>query len=91
MQHVYAFIFAGSITTLVAAFILYVDYGFWHEKYTRSEVSEETSYRSNNEEHSVESPSQTLSRFISDAKVQLQSISSSKEGLLEGKEVYIKE
>ena len=37
MQHIYAVIFAGSITALLAAIILYVDYGFWHERYVRNE------------------------------------------------------
>ena len=33
----YGFIFAGSITALIAGFILYTDYGFWHERYQRSD------------------------------------------------------
>lgn len=90
MQHVYAFIFAGSVTALIASIILYVDYGFWHERYVRKD---EIIIASSTEIISKptpipESPIEMLSRFIGEAKVQFDSISSGGQELLKGKEIY---
>lgn len=86
MQHVYAFIFAGSITALIAAVILYTDYGFWHDRYVRDDsvlvVKEKTP---------MESPSQALSNFWGEAYDKFRVIGSASGSLLEGKETYTKE
>lgn len=86
IQHVYAFIFAGTITTLIAVFILYFDYGFWHEKYSSTTDEHVASTTVN-----IESPMDALSRFLQDAKNQLINIDKVGSSLLEGKETYTKD
>lgn len=85
MQHIYAVIFAGSITALLAAFILYVDYGFWHEKYVRSEESS-----IGEAPQPSQSPFQMMSIFFKTARNQLDTLGTSGADLLVGKEVYIR-
>lgn len=83
VQHVHAAVFAGVITALIAGFILYTDYGFWHETYIRED-----------EAGKAQEPvtlSGSLERFMSDAKTKFSSIGSSSANLLEGKETYKKE
>ena len=82
MQHMYGFIFAGSITMLIAGFILYTDYGFWHERYDRSEdiVVDTTTV--------VESPTEMLTSFWKEARIQLVNIGVTSASILEGKDTY---
>lgn len=90
MQHVYAITFAAIITTIIASGILYVDYGFWHERYSRGDevlVSE----LKNREAEVTESPSQMISSFFSEAKEQLGTINTTGRAVFDGKEVYRKE
>lgn len=84
MQHVHAFVFAGAITCLVAAFILYSDYGFWHERY----VSDELVVEQADPKFDPESPGESIARFWQEAKQKFGEIGSSGSGLLEGKETY---
>lgn len=91
MQHMYAIVFAASITALIAFVILYADYGFWHERYTADNTS--TTKVSSNElstttEIKPESPSEMIIRFFNEAKIQLQNINASGSDLLRGKETY---
>jgi hypothetical protein len=89
VQHIHAAVFAGSITFLIAVFILYSDYGFWHEKYRREEVSVEASLASSSTKESVpESPMDALSRFFSEAHTQFKGVTASSGSFLEGKETY---
>ncbi len=83
MQHMYGFLFAGSITALIAGFILYTDYGFWHERYTRQD--ETLVIR---DEGEPEPPSKMLSRFIEQARTQFGTIGKTGSSILEGKETY---
>ena len=85
MQHIYAVIFAGAITALLASVILYVDYGFWHERYVRSEETQITK-----DKQSSQSPFEMMSIFLSTAKKELDTLGTSGADLLEGKEVYIR-
>jgi hypothetical protein len=93
MQHVYAAVFAGSVTVMLAAVILYFDYGFWHEKYNRNESLTE-SYSSTNtkqEDLTVQSPSDMIGSFLKEAHNKFTSIGSeSKSGFLQEKETYIR-
>jgi hypothetical protein len=84
VQHVHAFIFAGSITGLLAAFILYYDYGFWHQHYTSKEVIGESVVQ----QPEGAPPGEVLSGFWSEAKKQFSGMGSSTASLLEGKETY---
>lgn len=89
IQHIHAFIFAGSITFVIAAVILYYDYGFWHEHYNRdTDVVAATSTSSDLGLN--ESPLDALSRFFKEAKNQFNSITSTSGGILEGRESYSK-
>lgn len=90
MQHIYALVFAGSITALIAFVILYVDYGFWHERYKRDDmVVVGTSTLIETSSQSPESPSEMLSRFFGEAKTRLKNIDTSGIEMLQGKETYV--
>jgi hypothetical protein len=86
LQHVYALIFAGSITSLIAFVILYTEYGFWHEKYVREESVivevEQTTL--------PPKPSELFFRFLDDAKVEFDAISATGSNFFDGKETYIR-
>mgnify|MGYP003393941915 FL=1 len=84
MQHIYALSFAGVITAIIAAIILYTDYGFWHQRYIREEATTDIAVA----ETVAESPGKVLSRFWNEARTQFSNISSVSSGLLEGKESY---
>lgn len=84
VQHVHAFMFAGTITGLIAIFILYTDYGFWHERYTSDDLvlgQAEPAF-------GPESPGESVARFWLEAKERFGQIGRSGGGLLEGKETY---
>lgn len=86
IQHVHAFGFAGVITSLIAAFILYTEYGFWHETY-RSDDALEVVQGS----VSGESESRSWGEFLSEAKARFNEIGTEGATFLEGKETYKKE
>lgn len=86
VQHVHAFAFAGIITALIAGFILYTDYGFWHETYR----SEDSLVAENPPAEPV-SPSTSFSSFFKEAKTRFDNIGSTSADLLEGKESYTKD
>lgn len=85
IQHVHAFAFAGILTSLIAGFILYTEYGFWHERYVADDGLEvvETSF-------TPESPSESISSFWAEAKERFSWIGKPDGGFLEGKETYNK-
>lgn len=83
MQHVYAVTFSGTVTLFLAAIILYVDYGFWHEKYQRTEE-----VKTQDKEFVTESPVQMLGNFFEEASERFKSIEKSGGSFLEGKEIY---
>lgn len=86
VQHIHAFVFAGAITALIAGYILYTDYGFWHETYRAENtiVAEEPVFN-------PESPGESFVHFFQEAKERFGSIGKAGSGLLEGKETYKKE
>lgn len=86
IQHLHAIAFAGVITALITGFLMYTEYGFWHERYVAEEVLTTTSPLLE-----AESPSQSLGRFFMEARDRFGSIGSVGADLLEGKETYIKE
>lgn len=89
MQHIYALVFAGSITAVIAFVILYVDYGFWHERYIRDDIaSVSTSTEIAAPLVSPESPSKMLSRFFDEARDRLKNLDSYGGNMLKGKEIY---
>lgn len=80
VQNVHAVVFAGTITGLIAAVIMYTDYGFWHERY----VSDDLVVAQKNQ---IESPGEALSSFFSEAQSRFSSIQFS--GMFSGKETYV--
>lgn len=78
VQHVHALLFAGAITALIASFVLYTDYGFWHETYRREPLGEEPRVVDD----------QTFGAFLREAKENFQKIGSAGTNLLEGKETF---
>ena len=86
MQHVYAVIFSASITAILAAIILYHDYGFWHERYSRND----TEVHGEVVEQSIpsKSPGEIMKDFLQEASTRMKSIDTD---VIQGKEVYIKE
>lgn len=89
MQHVYAIIFAGSVTLFLAICILYFDYGLWHEKYRRDEVL--TQQEGNDTSITVVSPGDMIGGFLKEAGQKLKSINTDGTTLLQGKDVYTKD
>lgn len=83
VQHVHAFIFAGAITAVIAGFILYTDYGFWHERYVAEEETEES--------FDPKSPAESFAGFWAEAGKRFNLIGAKGANLLEGKETYKKE
>lgn len=86
IQHIHAFAFSGIITALIAGFILYTDYGFWHETYIREDSLTEPAPSAE-----LQSPGESLGSFLLEAKARFNSIGSAGADLLEGKETYTKE
>jgi hypothetical protein len=87
MKHVYALTLAGSVTALIAFVILYVDYGFWHERYT-SEDSLSVVKAATPES---ESPGKMLSEFFVEAKTRLHEVNTTGRNMLDGKEEYTRD
>lgn len=85
-QHVAAGVFAGIVTALIAAIILYYDYGFWRDTYSKQDenpVVEDTMV-------TVQSPSEMIGGFLQEATSKFKAINVSKENLLQGKDSYSK-
>jgi hypothetical protein len=89
MQHVYAVVFSAVITSLLASVILYYDYGFWHERYSRSD-SLITQVKSD-EIKNTQSPGELMGGFLKEAKEKVGSINTNPSSLLQTKEVYTKD
>jgi hypothetical protein len=87
MQHLYAILFAGCITGLIAMVILYFDYGFWHERYTRAEDIVEV-HTTGDPMVTVQSPGEMIGGFFREASDKLKNINVSSTSLLEGKDTY---
>lgn len=85
MQHVHAIAFAGIITALITAIILYTDYGFWHQTYQASD-----SLMVVDPHAPVPSPSQSIGTFFTEVKDHFKNMGSSTANYLEGKETYTK-
>jgi hypothetical protein len=89
MQHIYAVVFAGSITALIAFVILYVDYGFWHERYVRDDLMVvQASSTVAVPAPTPESPGEMFSRFFGEARDRLKEIKIPNKDMLQGKETY---
>ncbi len=85
VQHLHAIFFAGVITSLITAVLLYTDYGFWHEIYRAEDVvvTEEA-------HATIESPAESLGTLWRETKSRFGGIGSASVELLEGKETYQK-
>lgn len=86
MQHVYALLFSGVITTIIAIIILYSNYGFWRDTYIRSDTGVATGNGDTN--IITESPKDVIGSFLEEASVRLRAISADKKEFFEGTEVY---
>jgi hypothetical protein len=89
MQHVYAVIFSAVITSLIASAILYYDYGFWHEKYSRTDslvvqVKPEEIIK-------TQSPGELIGSFLKEAKEKVNALQTGSSNILQNKEVYTKD
>lgn len=91
MQHMYAIAISGIITSALAATILYVDYGFWHDRYSRSETTATDLEIKAQPEVRTVSPGNMLGDFFKEASVRVQALKDLKTTSLDGKEVYLKE
>lgn len=89
MQHMYALLFSGVVTAILGAAILYFDYGFWHERYSRSEVMVTNTEVKAAPEVTTISPGEMLGSFFKEATIRVQAIKETT--ILEGKEIYLKE
>jgi hypothetical protein len=94
IQNVYAVLFASVITLFLGALILYFDYGFWRDTYSRTEViqEEKKSVDTGDPMVTISSPGSMIQDFFSEAKEKIQNINLEKpSSLLEAKESYTKE
>jgi hypothetical protein len=91
MQHMYAVIFAGSVTVLLAMAILYFDYGFWHERYNRSDASETEEVIQTKPQMPIESPGEMIGNFFGEVSNKIKTIGASSTDILDGKDSYIRE
>ena len=94
IRHMYAVFFAGIITCFLGASILYFDYGFWHETYSRGEVIESEVIENREPlttSSDIESPKEMLGNFFKEAKGKLDSISIQGARLPTGKDTYKRE
>ena len=93
MRHVYAAFFSGCITLLLAIIILYFDYGFWHERYSRQEIIETNNSTAHTSQVTVQSPTAMIGSFFQEAKDKLGTIRNATTSILEGlegKDSYIR-
>lgn len=86
IQQLHALFFSASVTIFFAACILYFDYGFWHERYQKSE---EITVEQKIEATSL-SPTDLFSGFFREAGEKLDTVKKGGSALLEGKESYSK-
>lgn len=89
VKHVYAFLFAGSITSVLAFLILYFDYGLLHDVPNEQVPVEEVILTK--EEVEMPSPKEVLFTFFGEAKENWNLIKEEGKSLLESKEVYNRE
>jgi hypothetical protein len=87
-QHVYGAIFAGTITGLIACFILYADYGFWHERYIRADDVAVAHGEESVPKVKPESPSEVFSRFFGEVGERFGAIKMPSMDMIKGSEVY---
>jgi hypothetical protein len=83
LQQFHALVFSGLVTAVLAAAILYFDYGFWHERYTKDDT-----LIVENIEQKSDSPVTMFSSLYNEAKEKLLSVKSGGGALLEGKKSY---
>ena len=83
MQHMYALAIAAISTGIVAAIILYADYGFWHEQYIAQDLLSSTTTPI-----TLESPSEMIGRFWNDARTQFGGVRELGASLLQGTDTY---
>ena len=86
MQHVYAAIFAGTITVLLGVIILYYDYGFWRTRYDRNEKILEKD--TTDPMVTVLSPSKMIGGFFKEAGTRFKTIKKDSSNFIQGKEEY---
>ena len=92
LQHIYAVIFAGSITLLIGAAILYFDYGFWRDRYSRTESFETQEEGGLNTAVVVtKSPGDMFSDFMKEVSEKLEQVSTTSKDMLDGKDSYKRE
>jgi len=87
VQHVAALTVAGVFTAILALLILYFDYGFFNDSYSRGEDSKDTAIRAS----TTESPASMFGSFFREAQERFQSIPKATNGFFESGEVYKKE
>lgn len=88
MQHVYAVFFAGVVTAALASVILYFDYGFWHDTYSRTEIVEKRN--TVDQVVVIHSPSEMIEDFFKEASDKIKTIQVSSSSLPTGKENYMR-
>lgn len=91
MQHLYALSFSGVITVLLAISILYFDYGFWHERYSRSEELVPATLEQAKPVTETASPGSMIGGFFREASDRAKAVKANTPRFLEGKETYTKD
>ncbi len=89
MQHVYAVTFSAIITSFFASIILYYDYGFWHERYSRTDSL--VIQAKPDEVTKTQSPGELMGSFLKEVKEKVGVLQASSSNILQNKEVYTKD
>ena len=98
IQHLYAFLFAGSVTFILAVTILYFDYGYWRDRYERSNDilvgdtgTQDVSSPVKQPKKEGYSPFEMLHSFVGEAQQQFNKIGTTEANFLKNKDTYTRE
>jgi hypothetical protein len=92
LQSLYAVIFAGCVTMLLGTAILYFDYGFWRDRYVRTDSLEtEETGEPNMSVVTTKSPGLMFSDFMGEVSKRLEKVNTKSFDVLDGKDSYQRE
>lgn len=73
IQHIHALVFAGVITSILAFLVLYFEYGFFHEKYSKQQVVFDEKIKEKANEK-IESPTEMIFNLFKEGKERFSNI-----------------
>jgi hypothetical protein len=86
IQRIHAGFFAGAICAVLASFILYSQYGFWHASYSREEELVKQDLQ--DKTIRMESPFQSLSRLVEEGKLRFSGVTETLKPFMESEVTF---